>query len=364
MVARTGLLKPIRLTTMALLLLNLAGHIVMLSLALNWAGYLFAWGSAAVVGLLCGGCVAGGVVEYNRHRSYIPVQLYGGLLPRRLSSFIEDWMFGMFVIALVYIPFWCQIIRGYSSFETGAIMLSFTGPFLLFQFFQAWKEQDSGLTLPFVLLRFIFSATAATVAALLTRPELGTSISREIGLIATLGISLSALLRWPRSVVVPSFHGSPIMEWYYSPLLVSIAHCGRSSARFQDSFYIAHFGAPVFTNRFLIELRRIPGVDQAKAIAIFTADPATYKDPEQLPAFKKALATVFYVPLVVAGLTFFIWLAELTLLLRLRKGADFRKHQKEERKIRDASYPFDKGLPAVMHRGNEDHRDRADSELV
>jgi len=347
MMAQIGPLPSTRFKTIVPLLFYLAGHIVMLSLALNWAAYLFPWKSATIIGLLCGGCLVGVMVEYFRLHSRASIgRLYydqgGSLLhfQHALSSLIEDWMFGMFVIALVYIPFWCQIIRGHSPFETGAITLSFTGPFLLFQFLLAWMVQDSGPALPFFFpLRLIFSAIAATMAALLTRSE--SSASMEIGLIVTLGFSLSALLRWPRSVVVPSLHGSPIMEWHYSPLLVSIAHC-------------------VFTNRFLIELRRIPGVDQTKAITIFKTDPATYKDPELL-AFKKALATVFYVPLVLAGLTFFISLVG---FLLHRGRLDFGKLQKEERGIRDASYPFDKSLSAAKHYGNEDHPDRADNEIV
>ena len=363
MVTQMAPFRPIKFMNIAPHLIYLAGHIVMLSLALNWAGYLFAWKSATIIGLLSGGCAAGVVAEALRYLIRTPVGvLYGkegwpiSHYQHALSSLIEDWMFGTFVIALVYIPFWSQTIGGHSPFEKGVITLSFTGPFLLFQFLLARVLNPS---LPSVfLLRIIFSAIAATMAALLTRP--GSSTGMEIGLIVTLGFSLSALLRWPRSVVVPFSHSSPIMEWHYSPLLVSIAHCGRSPIRFQDSFYFADFGAPVFTNRFLVELRRIPGVDQTKAITIFKTDPATYKDLELL-AFKKALATVFYVPLVLAGLTFFISLAGFTYLNSLRKKLDFGEIPEG---IREASYPFDRNLLAVKHRGHEDHRDRVDSEFL
>jgi EmrB/QacA subfamily drug resistance transporter len=99
--------------------------VVSLLLATVWGGSTYAWGSAQIVGLFVAFVVATGLFILTEHRAaepIIPLKLFRNdiFTVSVLLSFVSGIvMFG----AILYLPQYQQIVRGYSATKSGLLML-------------------------------------------------------------------------------------------------------------------------------------------------------------------------------------------------------------------------------------------------
>jgi EmrB/QacA subfamily drug resistance transporter len=99
--------------------------VISLILASVWGGVEYAWTSATIVGLIVGGLVFGGFFIWWEQRApepILPPHLFADrtFVVSSLLSFVSG--FAMFA-AIIYLPEYFQVVRGYSATKSGLLML-------------------------------------------------------------------------------------------------------------------------------------------------------------------------------------------------------------------------------------------------
>jgi MFS family permease len=103
----------------------LAASVVSLLLVTVWGGSTYTWGSPEIISLLVAGIVLGGLFIFTEKRAAEP------MLPLRLfksdiftvSSILSLLVGLVFFAALIFLPEYQQIVRGYSATKSGLLLL-------------------------------------------------------------------------------------------------------------------------------------------------------------------------------------------------------------------------------------------------
>lgn len=108
-----------------------AGFAIMVELALEWGGSDYAWNSAVIIGLFCGGVVSLAVfISWELHvgdRAMIPPAVM-----RKRQVWTASLFFGLFSGAMLvfsyYMPIYFQAVKGVSALLSGVYVLAGIGP--------------------------------------------------------------------------------------------------------------------------------------------------------------------------------------------------------------------------------------------
>ncbi len=157
-------------------LLISVGSIALL-LAAVWGGTTYAWGSSMIIGLIVAGIILGiafVIWEHYAKEPILPPELFRSSIFRVSSLLSLVAGLGMFA-AIIYLPEYQQIVRGFSATKSGLLMLPLVGGLLVASIFSGRMVSHTGkykifpivgslvLALGFYLLSFI-SLTISEVA--------------------------------------------------------------------------------------------------------------------------------------------------------------------------------------------------------
>jgi EmrB/QacA subfamily drug resistance transporter len=142
---------------------------IALLLAAVWGGTTYAWGSLQIIGLLAGGillAIAFVVWEHYAKEPILPPELFRSSIFRVSSLLSLVAGLGMFA-AIIYLPEYQQIVRGFSATKSGLLMLPLVAGMLVASIFSGRMVSHTGkyrifpiigtliLSLGFYLLSFI-----------------------------------------------------------------------------------------------------------------------------------------------------------------------------------------------------------------
>lgn len=108
-----------------------AGFAIMIELALEWGGSDYAWNSATVIALFCGGVVALAVfICWELHVG--DVAMIPPVVMRKRQVWTSSLFLGFFSGAMLcfsyYVPIYFQAVKGVSAVLSGVYMLAGIGP--------------------------------------------------------------------------------------------------------------------------------------------------------------------------------------------------------------------------------------------
>jgi MFS family permease len=102
---------------------------VMLLLAVNWGGTEYAWSSATIIGMLCGGLVTFGIFAFWELRQQEQAMIPPSILRRRgvyVSSLLGFLHGGAMLVLIYYLVLWFQVIKGVGPATSGVYTLPST----------------------------------------------------------------------------------------------------------------------------------------------------------------------------------------------------------------------------------------------
>ncbi|KAI1464425.1 MFS general substrate transporter [Daldinia caldariorum] len=168
---------------------------VLLLVGLQWGGTKYPWNSPNVIGLMCGGLVAFGVVgfwfAYKGESALLPPRLLRSRVSIMITitSFLQS---GGSVSSLFWLPIWFQAIRGVNALQSGVMLL----PLVLSQLFASVVcgalVQKTGYYLPEVVGG---NALVAIGAGLTATFSLATSDGEIIGYQVLMGAGRGFVLQ-------------------------------------------------------------------------------------------------------------------------------------------------------------------------
>lgn len=108
-----------------------AGFAIMIELALEWGGSDYAWDSAVVIGLFCGGVVAFTVFIYWELHVGDSAMIPPKVMRKRqvwTSALFLGFFSGAMLCFSYYVPIYFQAVKGVSALLSGVYMLAGIGP--------------------------------------------------------------------------------------------------------------------------------------------------------------------------------------------------------------------------------------------
>lgn len=171
--------------------------VVMLLLALHWAGAGYAWGSARVVGLLVGSIVMMGVFAAwqwkEGDRASIPPKVIGQrtVLFSAIVSFIA---MGSLQLTIYYLPMWFQVIKGVSPTRSGVLYLPTVGGDIALSILGGLFTTKVGYYNPVLILGCVSIAIAG---GLLTTVTVDVASAKMIGYQVLVGSGFGAIIQTP-----------------------------------------------------------------------------------------------------------------------------------------------------------------------
>ncbi|KAI4781339.1 hypothetical protein E4T52_03717 [Aureobasidium sp. EXF-3400] len=271
-------------------LLLFAPATIIILLALQWGGLVYAWGSATIVGLFVGAAVLTAIFAFwQRHKgddAMIPPKLF----TQRVVFFAcltELFAMGTVYVATYYLPQWFQIVKGVSPIRSGVMYL----PLSMSDVASALMV---GILLPYVGLTNPFILAGTTLLAV------------GSGLLSTLSTS-SGSQYWIPYQILPGM-GAGITLWMPYVAIQTVLKAedipvATALLQFFQSFGAALFLAlaqAVFTSIFTASLKssEIVGLDLS---IIVHAAPADFRNlvPKEdlaqiLHAYNQGVTSTFY----------------------------------------------------------------------
>ncbi|KAG9657834.1 MFS general substrate transporter, partial [Aureobasidium melanogenum] len=271
-------------------LLLFAPATIMILLALQWGGLVYAWGSATIIGLFVGAAVLTAILAFwQRHKgddAMIPPKLF----TQRVVFFAcltELFAMGTVYVATYYLPQWFQIVKGVSPIRSGVMYL----PLSMSDVASALVV---GILLPYVGLTNPFILAGTTLLAV------------GSGLLSTLSTS-SGSQYWIPYQILPGM-GAGITLWMPYVAIQTVLKAedipvATALLQFFQSFGAALFLAlaqAVFTSIFNASLNSVDivGLDPS---AIVHAAPADFRKlvPKEylaqvLHAYNQGVTSTFY----------------------------------------------------------------------
>ncbi|KAG9589828.1 MFS general substrate transporter, partial [Aureobasidium melanogenum] len=271
-------------------LLLFAPATIMILLALQWGGLVYAWGSATIIGLFVGAAVLTAIFAlWQRHKgddAMIPPKLF----TQRVVFFAcltELFAMGTVYVATYYLPQWFQIVKGVSPIRSGVMYL----PLSMSDVASALMV---GILLPYVGLTNPFILAGTTLLAV------------GSGLLSTLSTS-SGSQYWIPYQILPGM-GAGITLWMPYVAIQTVLEAedipvATALLQFFQSFGAALFLAlaqAVFTSIFKASIKSTEtvGLDLS---AIVHAAPADFRRlvpkeylPQVLHAYNQGVTSTFY----------------------------------------------------------------------
>lgn len=108
-----------------------ASFAIMIELALQWGGSDYAWDSAIVIGLFCGGVVALAVFIYWQLHVGDSAMIPPTVMRKRqvwTSALFLGFFSGAMLCFSYYVPIYFQAVKGVSALLSGVYMLAGIGP--------------------------------------------------------------------------------------------------------------------------------------------------------------------------------------------------------------------------------------------
>ncbi|UZP41492.1 hypothetical protein NXS19_009308 [Fusarium pseudograminearum] len=142
--------------------------IVMLLLALQWGGVDYAWDSATIVGLFCGGGVLFAIFVFWEHRvgrdAMIPMPI---VRTRQVwtSLLTNLFLFATIMVASFYLPVYFQSAKDASPFTSGVNLLPSILMLIVAAVSSGALVQKTGYYIPFAAASAIFSAIGFGLAS-------------------------------------------------------------------------------------------------------------------------------------------------------------------------------------------------------
>ena len=119
---------------------------IMLLLALQWGGSKYAWGSATVIGLICGFAASLCVfITWECHQgddAMVPLSM----LRQRIiysSCIVSTLQMGSIQILVYYLPVWFQVIKAASPVKSGVYFMGTIGPQIIFSILSGVMSMSS-----------------------------------------------------------------------------------------------------------------------------------------------------------------------------------------------------------------------------
>ncbi|KAG9664537.1 MFS general substrate transporter, partial [Aureobasidium melanogenum] len=271
-------------------LLLFAPATIMMLLAIQWGGLVYAWASATIIGLFVGAAVLTAIFAFwQRHKgddAMIPPKLF----TQRVVFFAcltELFAMGTVYVATYYLPQWFQIVKGVSPFRSGVMYL----PLSMSDVASALMV---GILLPYVGLTNPFILAGTTLLAV------------GSGLLSTLSTS-SGSQYWIPYQILPGM-GAGITLWMPYVAIQTVLKpedipVATALLQFFQSFGAALFLAlaqAVFSSIFNASLKSID-IDELDLSAIVHAAPADFRKliPKEnlaqvLHAYNQGVTSTFY----------------------------------------------------------------------
>ncbi|EEP81607.1 predicted protein [Uncinocarpus reesii 1704] len=285
---------PQKLDLMAFALF--APSCIMFLIAISWGGTIYPWGSAKVIGLLCGGLAVFTLFPvwcaYRGEEALIPFSLV-----RRntvlVASLVSGLLGGASMMVGYYLPLWFQAIKGASPGSSGVMML----PMML--------SQIVGSLLSAVLLRklhymppwAIFGCLLGSIGAgLMLTFDVNTGSAQWIGYQVIAGFGRGIALNMPFIAVQEELSGAAM----------AIASSMITLTQYLAASLCISAAQAVFVNELIPAVERhAPNIDPRSIIRAGATGFVKMVRPEQLlavrTAYNDALVKIFFIPTATAA---------------------------------------------------------------
>ncbi|KAL7928393.1 major facilitator superfamily domain-containing protein [Trichoderma chlorosporum] len=273
---------------------------LMILLAVQWGGSKYAWNSATIIGLFCGGVVMGIIFIFWEMRvgnnAMIPLDLI------RQRVIWTSCLTMLFLICTVfttafYLPIYFQSVKDASPFGSGVDMLPVIISQLVFAILSGGLIQKVGYYMPFAV---VGSVLIAVGNGFLTTFSVDTPKAKWAGYQVLSGIGRGLAMQVPIIAVQAN------TEQSMTPIATSLLVFGQS---FGGAIILGIANA-VFDNKLKDDLQsRVPDqlailVIQAGARGVRSVTPKSYL-PAVLNAYSKAVDATFYITVAGAVCMFF-----------------------------------------------------------
>lgn len=273
---------------------------IMFLLALQWGGTEYAWKSATIIGLFCGGGVTLIVfILWERHVGD------GAMIPLPVIRQREIWtscvaglsLFATVMLASYFLPIYFQSVKGETPFRSGVDLL----PSILMQVVSAVINgvliQKVGYYLPFIVIAAVFLTISN---GLLTLFEPNTSVPVWAGYQILLGFGRGMAMQVPILAI----------QAYSAPNMVSIATASLVFCQTFGGAVTIAVANVIFNTGLRSELKsRIPEMDTDTIIDAGASAVRQVVPPEHLAdalmAYSEAATSTFYFGVAASIVMFF-----------------------------------------------------------
>jgi MFS family permease len=270
--------------------------IVMVQLALQWGGTLYAWNSATIIGLLVGfGVLAllfAGWQAYVGDGAMIPPTI----IRQRTIAFgaiSAGMILGGQMVVIYYLPEWFQVIKGVDAVNSGAMNVAYFIAQIVGTIVAGGAVTALGYYNPWL----IFGCVIMTIGT-----GLLTTFEPDTGHPAWIGYQVLAGLGLGMAIQMPVLASQIVVSEHVVPIAISII---TFSQFFWSSIFLA-IAQAIFANRIVSGLQAaVPGVDPQLLLGAGTADVRLRVDEADLGAvllvYNDAIVTALYVSVATAG---------------------------------------------------------------
>ncbi|KAI1374343.1 major facilitator superfamily-domain-containing protein [Hypoxylon crocopeplum] len=276
-----------------------AGASLMFLIGLQWGGTDYPWGSPTVIGLLCGGVVAFGVLgcwfTYMGESALLPPRLLRNRINIMITitSFVQS---GGTITALYWLPVWFQAIHGADPLGSGVMILPLILSQLVASVVCGAVVQKTGYYLPEVVAG---NALVAIGAGLTSTFSPDTSLGEIIGYQIFLGAGRGFVIQ----LLVTAMQANVPRED------ASIATAYAMFSQLLGGAFFSAIAKTVFTSSIGGALQKFaPSVDPSLLIDSGVTEIAKVIPPDQLQgallAYNEAIDHIFYLQLGAACCAF------------------------------------------------------------
>ncbi|KAF3480351.1 putative HC-toxin efflux carrier TOXA [Arthroderma uncinatum] len=264
--------------------------------AINWGGTTYSWGSAKVIGLLCG---SGGILAL-----FVGWAIYMGdeaLIPPRIlrerNLFFGCWISGLqggaTIMVGYYLPLWFQAVKGASPTDSGVMLLPTAISQIVGTITSGALVRKLHYVPPWAILGSVMTAIGT---GLITTFTADTNRARLIGYQIIAGFGRGAALSMP---IVAS-------QEYLSADSIAIASSAIALCQYLTGSVAISIAQAIFQNGLTPALQKwAPDVDPSTILGAGATGYANILPPDQLPAvraaYNEALIKVFFLPTATAA---------------------------------------------------------------
>jgi hypothetical protein len=279
--------------------------IVMVLLALQWGGTLYAWKSATIIGLLVGGGCLAAIFSIWQVRKGDDAMIPPRLFTQRTifcASLVNFCAMGAVLTSIYYLPEWFQVIKSASPAKSGVMYLPLSISDILSAMLAGVAVKYIGYANPLIL---VGTALMATGTGLITTFTSTTNHQHWIPYQVLQGLGAGMTLSMPYVAAQTVLKANDI------PVGISIVQLFQF---FGGSVFLA-IAQALFANKLVGSLSSLTdlGIGRAEIDKILHAGSASVRQvvtEVQLPgvvgAFNEGIVSTFYVATVAAAAAFCI----------------------------------------------------------